>query len=139
MKTLNNSQCSIIALITEIVLVVLGIEFFCPHPVEKLAADPEFRGYCLVFYVCCWLLTIVLVRYCTNFFAKTKALPMKILILIALVLVLAPIWYVPLAVAAGVTIVSIVHTWKKPSDSWRLFFIVNKKNNNIRQSYIINL
>ena len=117
MKTLNNSQCSIIALITEIVLVVLGIEFFCPYPVEKLVADPEFRGYCLVFYVCCWLLTIILVRYCTNFFAKTKALPMKILILIALVLVLAPIWYVPLAVAAGVTIVSIVHTWKKPSDS----------------------
>lgn len=117
MKTLKNMQCLVIALITEIVVLVLGIEFFYPCSAEKLAADPEFRVYCLIFYACCWLLAIVLLGYYTKFFAKTKAFLMKILVLFALLLIFAPQWYVPLAIAAGVTIVSIVLTWKKPSDS----------------------
>ena len=126
----------LIASLAGIVIFLVGREFFYPISTEELAKDLNLRMGCLAVYLCAWILCLALVEYHTT--VQLYKYPIGTLILIIFIFIFAPNWVIPLSIATGIIVVLLVLEWTKPSTSWRAFFLVNKKNNNIKISYIFN-
>lgn len=119
MKNLKTWQNLFIALAVEVIIFLVGIEFFNPIPVENLASDHTLLVGCVAFYICSLILGIAVIAYCTSVkpLKLAKENPLGSLIFLLLVVILAPRWLITLGIATGITVVLLVLEWTKPSTS----------------------
>ena len=123
MKKSKNWQNLLIALAAEIVICLVGVEFFNPIPLKNLANDHTLLAGCVALYICSWILCIAVLEYCTPVhpFKLAKDHHIGTLIFLIIVLILAPRWFIPLGIATAITITLLVLEWTKPSVSWGFF------------------
>lgn len=119
MKKLNNWQNLLIALAVELVIFLVGREFFYPISAEELAHDLNLRMGCLAIYACSLVLGIAVIAYCTpvQLFKLAERNQLGSLIIILLVVIIAPRWLITLTITTGITVVLLVLEWTKPSTS----------------------
>ena len=117
MKNLKTWQNLLIALAVEVIIFLVGIEFFNPIPVENLASDYTLLVGCVAFYICSLILGIAVIAYCTSVkpLKLAKENPLGSLIFLLLVVIIAPRWLITLGIATGITVVLLVLEWTKPS------------------------
>lgn len=119
MKKSKNWQNLLIALAAEIVICLIGIEFFNSIPLKNLANDHTLLFGCVAIYICSLILCIAVIEYCTPIhpFKLAKDHHIGTLIFLIIVLILAPRWFIPLGIATAITITLLVLEWTKPSVS----------------------